>query len=907
MVLEWIELGLERLLSNISFATQEQTEERTVRPLKWSESRSMHSFTANELYMLGSSSPAHALRWDGATVIQNVLSEETTEKLIKIIDESVAEAMKNPEGEFSKIDGFSQDHLEEHPDGSGLRLQRRLPLTKDVREAMREAMKTLAPTLQHELGPNAELWELAYIVANPGAPAQTFHRDAGEPDQPRPGLISVFIALQDVTCEMGPTAIIPRTHSDKAISYDGVLMECEEQYITARAKALAGRPEDEVDMDALHDAERASRKLRELNRCPLLKNGDALVYDSRLRHCGSANVSDVPRRILNFGFAADGASEVGFLDGHTATLCKELEGECSLDDDPSMWGRRTVATNTKQKWEYIADYLPPRAELPPPPFPVDEHGRVIPATPYDLESQQHALEYPYSQPPRITIPPPPPRGKDPISYRPPSPRQPDDGRTRQEYLQEWLQKVPTDSRVYMPIAQSPDNGSFTTAPAPAASSSYHASLGASSASSPPQSPTEPSSRAAPSPTLAPPNRFDDSARTFAPPPPSFAAMASSNPAGSAGFGSVQGQPSLLDEIDEPPERVQADAAAFERWLNEGTLPSRQPTPRFSVSSPRAGRPPPSPSASPPPPPSPPPSPPSEVVEVVEDTPTFYELPPEMLLEILYALAPWDTSAIWNITPLFRTIFEWSPIDGIIGAVQLSRTCHRFHDLFREPMKLAYPSCCAALGVAIDGDGKWLLDSRSAIVNGEDRQTPNVNVVGSEGFHPRANLTWQAMYVFEHPSVCRIAAYMLKTSPPFWQMDLSENDGMHDEGLIALIPAIARQLNDSNEWGNDPLAVGGKICYNVRLRSLKLHRCGIGDDGACALAELFRSLPSGRMNREFKLTLHDNPRIGARGKAALQDALRGTGMIANPWETPGGGAAWSGGGSRSHGVQTALGS
>ena len=291
----------------------------------------------------------------------------------------------------------------------------------------------------------------------------------------------------------------------------------------------------------------------------------------------------------------------------------------------------------------------------------------------------------------------------------------------------------------------------------------------------------------------------------------------------------------------------------------------------------------------------------------DTTQTLYELPPEMLLEILHALAPWDTSAIWNITPLFRTIFEWSPIDGIIGAVQLSRTCHRFHDLFREPMKLAYPSCCAALGVAIDGDGKWLLDSRSAIVNGEDRQTPNVNVVGSEGFHPRANLTWQAMYVFEHPSVCRIAAYMLKTSPPFWQMDLSENDGMHDEGLIALIPAIARQLNDSNEWGNDPLAVGGKICYNVRLRSLKLHRCGIGDDGACALAELFRSLPSGRMNREFKLTLHDNPGIGARGKAALQDALRGTGMIANPWETPGGGAAWSGGGSRSHGVQTALGS
>ena len=36
-------------------------------------------------------------------------------------------------------------------------------------------------------------------------------------------------------------------------------------------------------------------------------------------------------------------------------------------------------------------------------------------------------------------------------------------------------------------------------------------------------------------------------------------------------------------------------------------------------------------------------------------------------------------------------------------------------------------------------------------------------------------------------MCRIAAYMLKTSPPFWQMDLSENDGMHDEGLIALIP------------------------------------------------------------------------------------------------------------------------
>ena len=144
---------------------------------------------------------------------------------------------------------------------------------------------------------------------------------------------SPIIALQDVTPASGPTVLLPRSHSDAAVAADPALRDAEARYLAARQRAIDSV--GEVDMRLLADAEHAARRFRTFNRAPLLRRGDALIYDSRLRHCGSANVSAAPRRLFNFGFAAAGAAEVGHLRGHTATLSAELYGACSLDEDPA--------------------------------------------------------------------------------------------------------------------------------------------------------------------------------------------------------------------------------------------------------------------------------------------------------------------------------------------------------------------------------------------------------------------------------------------------------------------------------------------------------------------------------------------------------------------------------------------
>jgi ectoine hydroxylase-related dioxygenase (phytanoyl-CoA dioxygenase family) len=64
-----------------------------------------------------------------------------------------------------------------------------------------------------------ELCELAALVSDAGARAQTLHPDTRDGDVDGNGgseghslLFTCFVALQDVTEDMGPTWVAPRTH-----------------------------------------------------------------------------------------------------------------------------------------------------------------------------------------------------------------------------------------------------------------------------------------------------------------------------------------------------------------------------------------------------------------------------------------------------------------------------------------------------------------------------------------------------------------------------------------------------------------------------------------------------------------------------------------------------------------------
>lgn len=106
-------------------------------------------------------------------------------------------------------------------------------------------------------GDDATLYELSALISEPGSPRQPVHPD--NPYQEHTPLLTVFIALQDITTHMGPTTFLPHTHTAAA----------HHQF------------DDIAQRDALL---RTSSSV-----VALLQAGDAALFDSRTLHCGGAN------------------------------------------------------------------------------------------------------------------------------------------------------------------------------------------------------------------------------------------------------------------------------------------------------------------------------------------------------------------------------------------------------------------------------------------------------------------------------------------------------------------------------------------------------------------------------------------------------------------------------------------
>ena len=152
-----------------------------------------------------------------------------------------------------------------------------LGMTAPVRRALGELLPPLRGVLASALGAGAELWELAAMVSDPGAAEQALHRDTRFAESDRgeaPVLVTIFVALQDVEPSMGPTFVLPCTHSEPAFRAAPALA------------AFHGAPL------ACADAKRkAGERVVAQRRAPLLRRGEALLFDSRLMHGGGPNRS----------------------------------------------------------------------------------------------------------------------------------------------------------------------------------------------------------------------------------------------------------------------------------------------------------------------------------------------------------------------------------------------------------------------------------------------------------------------------------------------------------------------------------------------------------------------------------------------------------------------------------------
>jgi ectoine hydroxylase-related dioxygenase (phytanoyl-CoA dioxygenase family) len=149
-----------------------------------------------------------------------------------------------------------------------------LPLRGPCISALDEligAGSVLGPLLTEVVGADGMLQEIACLISEPGSQQQPVHPDT--PFTSEPTLYAAFVALQDVSLDMGPTVYLPGTHTEACHTsfYGGDL----------------GRGKLKTVSPPIAEAFLRSRPVV----LGTLKAGDVALYNQQVLHCGSANES----------------------------------------------------------------------------------------------------------------------------------------------------------------------------------------------------------------------------------------------------------------------------------------------------------------------------------------------------------------------------------------------------------------------------------------------------------------------------------------------------------------------------------------------------------------------------------------------------------------------------------------
>ena len=222
----------------------------------------------------------------GAVVVRGVVSLATCVETRARIDERLRLANLEAFGEESTTAEFSAaGRTPEQVDAAARyfgnvtapvhRRDLKLVLNEEVGECVRQLLRACGPCFASILTADAEMCELSALVSDPGAPAQPLHPDTQTSGtRAHCGLITAFVATQDVTPEMGPTEVCARTNVAEA----------------HRALSRGGEPAH--SLDALIAAGFPAPVPA------LLRAGDVLLMDSRVIHRGGANEGGKRRTLL---------------------------------------------------------------------------------------------------------------------------------------------------------------------------------------------------------------------------------------------------------------------------------------------------------------------------------------------------------------------------------------------------------------------------------------------------------------------------------------------------------------------------------------------------------------------------------------------------------------------------------
>jgi ectoine hydroxylase-related dioxygenase (phytanoyl-CoA dioxygenase family) len=178
---------------------------------------------------------------------------------------------------------------------------------------------------------DALVCDFACLISDPGAPRQRLHADTTFDS--RGSLLTLFIALQDVTAEMGGTLVLPGTASRSGHAALDAMSAMGPEAHQRHERHWLSEQGLRFECESLlwhHVYLYFARKVRHSEvfwHTFRGKAGDAMLMHSRVLHCGGANTSSAKRRrMLYVTFKVPFNSPRGNL----YSILPEYEGKCRL-------------------------------------------------------------------------------------------------------------------------------------------------------------------------------------------------------------------------------------------------------------------------------------------------------------------------------------------------------------------------------------------------------------------------------------------------------------------------------------------------------------------------------------------------------------------------------------------------
>jgi len=223
------------------------------------------------------------LQQNGVICMRKALSEEMCDQLLAHVNEESERGKAEVEtGKVEFDERFGGVNCRGLNGTFGYRQDMFLSMESEtVQAGLKEAIQNLGPLLQGACSREGMLHEISSIVSDPKSPRQCIHADtiflpSKQFPVPMKPLYTLFFALQDITDDMGHTTYLPRTHTERAHELWNTTPKQKEAFIAAQPAVISS-----------------------------LNKGDVAIFDSRLLHCGGANISNKRRVLFYFTVSED--------------------------------------------------------------------------------------------------------------------------------------------------------------------------------------------------------------------------------------------------------------------------------------------------------------------------------------------------------------------------------------------------------------------------------------------------------------------------------------------------------------------------------------------------------------------------------------------------------------------------